>query len=244
MYHYLISQDKAGKYCIPEGTKFDTLWQVSPPFPGGEGKPWRGAQVPGRKEPDPDAHSLQLVEYLKLKADGLIYCLKEACPNASASASAGAPGRGVGRRRPWPSAPHHPFCSLRGRCSHPPCPPIHVHPCESASISELGTQGWSWYGGYESCSQKEKVPHYCPWESSEDMGLMRGAGALSLGPTNPCVPMTFSLRDGSTPSTQMDILLNQVSRQRWRCDGFGAPGWWQIPGWFWVCSGRRGPGPT
>lgn len=28
MYHYLISQDKAGKYCIPEGTKFDTLWQV------------------------------------------------------------------------------------------------------------------------------------------------------------------------------------------------------------------------
>uniref|UniRef100_G1PNQ8 Tyrosine-protein kinase n=1 Tax=Myotis lucifugus TaxID=59463 RepID=G1PNQ8_MYOLU len=56
VYHYLISQDKAGKYCIPEGTKFDTLWQ--------------------------------LVEYLKLKADGLIYCLKEACPNASASASA------------------------------------------------------------------------------------------------------------------------------------------------------------
>lgn len=31
MYHYLISQDKAGKYCIPEGTKFDTLWQVSLP---------------------------------------------------------------------------------------------------------------------------------------------------------------------------------------------------------------------
>jgi tyrosine-protein kinase ZAP-70 len=28
VYHYLISQDKAGKYCIPEGTKFDTLWQV------------------------------------------------------------------------------------------------------------------------------------------------------------------------------------------------------------------------
>ncbi|KAB0401346.1 hypothetical protein E2I00_005004, partial [Balaenoptera physalus] len=27
VYHYLISQDKAGKYCIPEGTKFDTLWQ-------------------------------------------------------------------------------------------------------------------------------------------------------------------------------------------------------------------------
>lgn len=31
VYHYLISQDKAGKYCIPEGTKFDTLWQVSCP---------------------------------------------------------------------------------------------------------------------------------------------------------------------------------------------------------------------
>ena len=31
VYHYLISQDKAGKYCIPEGTKFDTLWQVSHP---------------------------------------------------------------------------------------------------------------------------------------------------------------------------------------------------------------------
>ncbi|XP_007489513.1 tyrosine-protein kinase ZAP-70 [Monodelphis domestica] len=53
VYHYLINQDKSGKYCIPEGTKFDTLWQ--------------------------------LVEYLKLKSDGLIYCLKEICPNASAS---------------------------------------------------------------------------------------------------------------------------------------------------------------
>lgn len=37
VYHYLISQDKAGKYCIPEGTKFDTLWQVSRPPPGSEG---------------------------------------------------------------------------------------------------------------------------------------------------------------------------------------------------------------
>ncbi|XP_074157241.1 tyrosine-protein kinase ZAP-70 [Sminthopsis crassicaudata] len=56
VYHYLINQDKSGKYCIPEGTKFDTLWQ--------------------------------LVEYLKLKADGLIYCLKEICPNANASTAA------------------------------------------------------------------------------------------------------------------------------------------------------------
>nr|XP_023421582.1 tyrosine-protein kinase ZAP-70 [Cavia porcellus] len=56
VYHYLIKQDKAGKFCIPEGTKFDTLWQ--------------------------------LVEYLKLKADGLIYCLKEPCPNTSAEGAA------------------------------------------------------------------------------------------------------------------------------------------------------------
>eukprot|EP00074_Homo_sapiens_P085296 XP_016860358.1 tyrosine-protein kinase ZAP-70 isoform X3 [Homo sapiens] len=67
VYHYLISQDKAGKYCIPEGTKFDTLWQ--------------------------------LVEYLKLKADGLIYCLKEACPNSSASNASGAAA---------PTLPAHP----------------------------------------------------------------------------------------------------------------------------------------
>ncbi|XP_030166312.1 tyrosine-protein kinase ZAP-70 [Lynx canadensis] len=67
VYHYLISQDKAGKYCIPEGTKFDTLWQ--------------------------------LVEYLKLKADGLIYCLKDACPNSSASASSEAAA---------PTLPAHP----------------------------------------------------------------------------------------------------------------------------------------
>ncbi|XP_038628964.1 tyrosine-protein kinase ZAP-70 [Tachyglossus aculeatus] len=59
VYHYLITQDKAGKYCIPEGTKFDTLWQ--------------------------------LVEYLKLKADGLIYCLKESCPNASVPTGTAAP---------------------------------------------------------------------------------------------------------------------------------------------------------
>lgn len=149
-------------------------------------QPWRGAQAPGRKEPGPDARPLQLVEYLKLKADGLIYCLKEACPNASASASAGAPGRGVGLGRRWPSAPHRPFCSLRGRCSHPPRPPIHALPCELAGISELGSLGWSWYGGYGSCSQGEageweEVPPYCPWESSEDMGLMRG-WCPQLGP--------------------------------------------------------------
>ncbi|KFW70622.1 Tyrosine-protein kinase ZAP-70, partial [Pygoscelis adeliae] len=49
VYHYRIDQDKSGKYAIPEGTKFDTLWQ--------------------------------LVEYLKLKPDGLIFYLRETCPN-------------------------------------------------------------------------------------------------------------------------------------------------------------------
>lgn len=28
VYHYRIDLDKSGKYAIPEGTKFDTLWQV------------------------------------------------------------------------------------------------------------------------------------------------------------------------------------------------------------------------
>ncbi|KAG8454740.1 hypothetical protein GDO86_001094 [Hymenochirus boettgeri] len=51
VYHYRIDHDKSGKYSIPEGTKFDTLWQ--------------------------------LVEYLKIKSDGMITVLKEACPNAS-----------------------------------------------------------------------------------------------------------------------------------------------------------------
>ncbi|XP_061456744.1 tyrosine-protein kinase ZAP-70 isoform X2 [Rhineura floridana] len=49
VYHYRIGQDKAGKYSMEDGTKFDTLWQ--------------------------------LVEYLKLKPDGMIYYLKESTPN-------------------------------------------------------------------------------------------------------------------------------------------------------------------
>lgn len=28
VYHYKVDHDKSGKYSIPEGTKFDTLWQV------------------------------------------------------------------------------------------------------------------------------------------------------------------------------------------------------------------------
>ncbi|KFP27361.1 Tyrosine-protein kinase ZAP-70, partial [Colius striatus] len=56
VYHYRIDQDKSGKYSIPEGTKFDTLWQ--------------------------------LVEYLKLKPDGLIFYLRETCPNPNMPAGA------------------------------------------------------------------------------------------------------------------------------------------------------------
>lgn len=49
VYHYQIIQDKSGKYFMPEGTKFDTIWQ--------------------------------LVEYLKMKCDGLVTVLREACVN-------------------------------------------------------------------------------------------------------------------------------------------------------------------
>ncbi|XP_020636436.3 tyrosine-protein kinase ZAP-70 [Pogona vitticeps] len=59
VYHYRIGQDKAGKYSVEEGTKFDTLWQ--------------------------------LVEYLKLKPDGLIYYLKESTPNPDVPSAAMAP---------------------------------------------------------------------------------------------------------------------------------------------------------
>uniref|UniRef100_A0A4W6CTA2 Tyrosine-protein kinase n=1 Tax=Lates calcarifer TaxID=8187 RepID=A0A4W6CTA2_LATCA len=49
VYHYQILQDKSGKFSMPEGTKFDTIWQ--------------------------------LVEYLKMKPDGLVTVLGEACLN-------------------------------------------------------------------------------------------------------------------------------------------------------------------
>uniref|UniRef100_A0A3Q3RV46 Tyrosine-protein kinase n=1 Tax=Mastacembelus armatus TaxID=205130 RepID=A0A3Q3RV46_9TELE len=52
VYHYQILQDKSGKYSMPEGTKFDTVWQ--------------------------------LVEYLKMKPDGLVSVLGEACVNGKA----------------------------------------------------------------------------------------------------------------------------------------------------------------
>ncbi|XP_042339989.1 tyrosine-protein kinase ZAP-70 isoform X1 [Plectropomus leopardus] len=53
VYHYQILQDKSGKYSMPEGTKFDTIWQ--------------------------------LVEYLKMKADGLVTNLGEACVHGKAA---------------------------------------------------------------------------------------------------------------------------------------------------------------
>ncbi|XP_036623346.1 tyrosine-protein kinase ZAP-70 isoform X1 [Trichosurus vulpecula] len=135
VYHYLINQDKSGKYCIPEGTKFDTLWQVSSPGPihippslsfcsshlitqtpsppfifvtCSHSLPLSPFEETLRRGPGPaplpgldgtlvevislislpSSSPCQLVEYLKLKADGLIYCLKEICPNASASTAA------------------------------------------------------------------------------------------------------------------------------------------------------------
>lgn len=59
VYHYLISQDKAGKYCIPEGTKFDTLWQVGRPCseenPVMVGSAWGAGE--GEIPPDTPFHS-------------------------------------------------------------------------------------------------------------------------------------------------------------------------------------------
>ncbi|XP_060788490.1 tyrosine-protein kinase ZAP-70 [Neoarius graeffei] len=49
VYHYRVLLDKSGKYSMPEGTKFDTVWQ--------------------------------LVEYLKMKPDGLVTLLRESCIN-------------------------------------------------------------------------------------------------------------------------------------------------------------------
>uniref|UniRef100_W5LYS3 Tyrosine-protein kinase n=1 Tax=Lepisosteus oculatus TaxID=7918 RepID=W5LYS3_LEPOC len=81
-YHYQIIQDKSGKYSMPEGTKFDTVWQ--------------------------------LVEYLKLKPDGLVYTLREPCisPNCTIAQAAPVPPSAVSIRKlgangytPPPKAP-------------------------------------------------------------------------------------------------------------------------------------------
>ncbi|KAJ8278559.1 hypothetical protein GJAV_G00088900 [Gymnothorax javanicus] len=55
-YHYQILHDKSGKYSMPEGTKFDTIWQ--------------------------------LVEYLKMKPDGLVTILREPCVNPNCTVAA------------------------------------------------------------------------------------------------------------------------------------------------------------
>ncbi|KAE8293974.1 Tyrosine-protein kinase ZAP-70 [Larimichthys crocea] len=57
VYHYQILQDKSGKYSMPDGTKFDTIWQ--------------------------------LVEYLKMKPDGLVTVLREPCVNGKAAETVG-----------------------------------------------------------------------------------------------------------------------------------------------------------
>uniref|UniRef100_A0A3B3SWJ1 Tyrosine-protein kinase n=1 Tax=Paramormyrops kingsleyae TaxID=1676925 RepID=A0A3B3SWJ1_9TELE len=63
VYHYQILLDKSGKYSMPEGTKFDTVWQ--------------------------------LVEYLKLKLDGVVTILREPCvnPNCTGTSVAVIPAR-------------------------------------------------------------------------------------------------------------------------------------------------------
>lgn len=130
MYHYLISQDKAGKYCIPEGTKFDTLWQVG--HPCFEENPVMQCSAPwgwGVEKAPSGNPSPQLVEYLKLKADGLIYRLKEACPNSNTS-TAGEAGRGR-RQTSVRKARRLPFSLFlllpNSCCTHTSSPPIHIH---------------------------------------------------------------------------------------------------------------------
>uniref|UniRef100_A0A8C5P9P5 Tyrosine-protein kinase n=1 Tax=Leptobrachium leishanense TaxID=445787 RepID=A0A8C5P9P5_9ANUR len=59
IYHYKIVLDKSGKCSIPEGSRFDTLWQ--------------------------------LVEYLKIKSDGIITVLTEACPSGNMPVAAARP---------------------------------------------------------------------------------------------------------------------------------------------------------
>lgn len=179
VYHYLISQDKAGKYCIPGGTKFDTLWQVShsPALLWG-GAVWGCSGSWGRESsPDPTPIAGGVPE---AEADGLIYCLKEACPNSSASSGEWGGSGGVGPEDHSPP-PHCPSAPPGGRCSCPPRPPVHIHPGESGA-----SQGWGLGDGAQwamgpvprvgcgrgrwGCHGTEEGPQHCPWESSEDVG--------------------------------------------------------------------------
>ncbi|KFP21300.1 Tyrosine-protein kinase ZAP-70, partial [Egretta garzetta] len=91
VYHYRIDQDKSGKYSIPEGTKFDTLWQ--------------------------------LVEYLKLKPDGLIFYLRETCPNPNMpgepTSLSATPGLSLPLRGASLSSTHPNFLFCVQPCSDP-----------------------------------------------------------------------------------------------------------------------------
>lgn len=152
----------------------------------------------GGVEPGPDRPPVQLVEYLKLKADGLIYCLKEACPNNNASAGAGERGSGGdvagGAGDPVP----HPLTVP----SAPPgaaAPTLPAHPSTFTHVSQPASQSWGLGDGARWAmgpgprarlgwgvgllwSRRGSPSTILPLESSEEMGLMRGAGCLQLGP--------------------------------------------------------------
>lgn len=115
-----------------------------------------GCLAPGEQGSLALTLSPQLVEYLKLKADGLIYCLKEACPNTSASASAGEHGsrgggvdtcasasageRGSGSRGAG-NADSHPliiFSAPLGAAA----PTLPAHPSTFTHVSQLASQSW------------------------------------------------------------------------------------------------------
>lgn len=76
VYHYQILHDKSGKYSMPEGTKFDTVWQVS-----GDARPAIAASYTARLDVYGSLLLFQLVEYLKMKPDGLVTLLRESCVN-------------------------------------------------------------------------------------------------------------------------------------------------------------------
>ncbi|KAM9480196.1 tyrosine-protein kinase ZAP-70-like isoform 1-T1 [Salvelinus alpinus] len=81
-YHYQILHDKSGKYSMPEGTKFDTVWQVDCSLSFNKLVQmfyvcyfmfkFTTLSIPS---------TLQLVEYLKMKPDGLVTVLREPCVN-------------------------------------------------------------------------------------------------------------------------------------------------------------------
>ncbi|XP_019731065.1 tyrosine-protein kinase ZAP-70 isoform X2 [Hippocampus comes] len=75
IYHYQILQDKSGKYYMPDGLKFDTIWQ--------------------------------LVEFLKMKPDGLVTILSDPCVNNAAAKTPSLPAtrrKGLNSYTPTPRA--------------------------------------------------------------------------------------------------------------------------------------------